>query len=677
MDYTGISIEQYQVVKKLGQGGMATVYKAFDTRLERDVALKVVRKESIPPEQLARIHKRFAREARSLAKFLHPHIVPVHDYGEHQGAPYLVMAYLPGGTLKERIGRPVPVKTALEWILPIASALRYAHQRGVVHRDVKPSNILITEEQGLMLADFGIARVLEQAATQLTATGMGVGTPEYMAPEQWQGEAGPASDQYALGVVLYELLTGHKPYTADTPLAVALKVMSEPLRSPRALAPGIPEGVEKLLYKALARDPQDRYTDMAAFWAALESQLTGQPAKADETDQIPVSDAAPIAEDPEQVPSSEAETVDELVSTPAVDQAPVRVEPPQEKPHVRPRPRQPSRSPGREKTRLPGLALWVGAAALAVVVLAAGSALLSRGSRGSLPMTAEPTEEAVAQVEAPLPIATDAPESTATETPLLSPTATETPVPTPTLTPEPTLGIGSTMVNPVDDAVLVYVPEGEFLMGSEDADAWDREKPQRMVYLDAFWIYQHPVTNQEYQGCVDAGECNAPLNERYFSDSKYTDHPVVYVSWLDATAYCQWAGGRLPTEAEWEKAARGTDGRKYPWGNDSPSCSLANYSGCVGGTSPVGSYLLGASPYGALDMAGNVFEWVADWYAEEYYSRAPDENPTGPNSGQYRLLRGGSLYNNQRNLRVSYRIRNYPDYWLDYIGFRCLRSPEP
>lgn len=273
MDYSGQRIDHYQVIEKLGLGGMATVYKAYDTRLERDVAIKLVRKDSIPAEQHERVLKRFEREAKSLAKFLHPNIVPVYDYGEYQGAPYLVMAYLPGGTLKEWIGKPIPIEKAINWVLPVAKALSYAHKEGVVHRDVKPSNILISRDGEVMLSDFGIAQILTQETTQLTVTGMGVSTPEYMAPEQWQGRADEASDQYALGVVLYELLTGVKPYTADTPLAVALKVMSEPLRRPSALVGSFSEDVEKVLYKALARNPQDRYETMAAFQNALTGLL--------------------------------------------------------------------------------------------------------------------------------------------------------------------------------------------------------------------------------------------------------------------------------------------------------------------------------------------------------------------------------------------------------------------
>lgn len=271
MDYRNQRIEQYQIKKQLGQGGMATVYLAHDTRLERDVAIKLVRKGSIPPDQLERILKRFEREAKALAKFLHPNIVPVYDYGEFKGAPYFVMAYLSQGILKERIGKQIEVQTALHWVAQIAGALNYAHQRGFVHRDVKPSNILFSETDNLMLSDFGIAQVLEEMTTQLTVTGMGVGTPEYMAPEQWQGKSSKASDQYALGVVLFELLTGQKPFTADTPLGVALKVMSEPLPSPNSIVGDIPEAAGKLLYKALERDPGNRFESMETFHLALNN----------------------------------------------------------------------------------------------------------------------------------------------------------------------------------------------------------------------------------------------------------------------------------------------------------------------------------------------------------------------------------------------------------------------
>ena len=264
---------------------------------------------------------------------------------------------------------------------------------------------------------------------------------------------------------------------------------------------------------------------------------------------------------------------------------------------------------------------------------------------------------------------------------------TEMPIPA-TQTPTLTFGIGSTQISPIDNMVMVYVPAGEFEIGASadqgyelcqqarsDCQRWwyENEEPVHPVYLDAYWIDKYEITNAQYALCVQAGECAQPSGS-YYSNSNYEDHPVVFVSWYDADDYCGWASKRLPTEAEWEKAARGEDGRIYPWGEGINS-SLAIYEGYKSGTTPVGSYLGGASPYGALDMAGNVLEWVADWYDEDYYGISPLENPQGPSSGDYRVLRGGAWSSDVWNLRSAYRLWYNPDNWYDNIGFRCVTSP--
>ncbi len=230
---------------------------------------------------------------------------------------------------------------------------------------------------------------------------------------------------------------------------------------------------------------------------------------------------------------------------------------------------------------------------------------------------------------------------------------------------------------------MVNVPAGDFIMGSSDGDAQASgdEKPQHTVYLDAFQIDKYEMTNALYIQCVDAGKCYPPstvssyTRSSYYGDPAFDNYPVINVSWFDAKAYCEWAGKRLPTEAQWEKAARGTDGRIYPWGNtwDATKLNSLVSSPSPVDTTTVGSYPSGASPYGVLDMAGNVWEWVADWYDPNYYGHSPKREPQGPSSGQYKVLRGGSWDNGLADARVANRDYGVPIYYYAHLGFRCVK----
>jgi serine/threonine protein kinase len=291
-DLTGRDIGRYHIVERLGDGGMATVYKAFDNRLERYIAIKVIRTDMFAAGALLQVHQRFEREAKVLAGLAHPHIVKIYDDGEFEGLPYLIMEYLPGGTMKRWTGKPISYVEAARKLAPIARALEYAHQKGVLHRDIKPGNILIDQSGQPMLTDFGIAKILDTSeSTGLTATGVGIGTPEYMAPEQGMGNQVDArSDIYALGVVFYELVTGRKPYSADTPMAVVLKHITEPLPRARQFVPDLPDEVEAVLFKALAKKPEERFSDMGAFANAIETLGYGkvptfEPVKAQSKDE--------------------------------------------------------------------------------------------------------------------------------------------------------------------------------------------------------------------------------------------------------------------------------------------------------------------------------------------------------------------------------------------------------
>jgi formylglycine-generating enzyme required for sulfatase activity len=232
-------------------------------------------------------------------------------------------------------------------------------------------------------------------------------------------------------------------------------------------------------------------------------------------------------------------------------------------------------------------------------------------------------------------------------------------------------------VSPVDGMVQVLVPAGEFNMGKDGKP--DVDSPQHTVYLDAFWMDQVEVSNAMYAKCAEAGECPSPTTrlDPFYGKWIYRDYPVVYVSWYQAQAYCEWAGRRLPTEAEWEKAARGTDERKFPWGNERPNPRLANYAeSLIGEPVPVYRYPLGASPYGALNMAGNVREWVSDWYSRYYYSESPRENPAGAEAGIERSMRSGAYDADANELPVTTRYKHEPASAGLSRGFRCAEPAE-
>jgi formylglycine-generating enzyme required for sulfatase activity/tRNA A-37 threonylcarbamoyl transferase component Bud32 len=628
----GQSLGRYHILEQLGEGGMATVYKAYDTRLETDVAVKVIRTEKLTEENKARALVRFEREAKSLAKLTHTNIVKVTDYGEYEGKPYLVMPYLPGGTLKQRLGKPMPWQEAVKLLLPIAGALEFAHSQNIIHRDVKPSNILITSTGEPMLSDFGIAKILDAEETRdLTGTGVGIGTPEYMAPEQGMGQADERSDIYALGIVLYEMITGRIPFRADTPLAILLKKSQESLASPKQFVPDLPQSVEDVLIKALARDPSHRYQTLGGFLGALGRLGRGR---------------------------------DESVT----------VEMPREKKNY-------------TKWILAGIGGLVTLAVCGLVFYAI-TRLLSGSQTTDIEVPITQTAMDILVITEP-PILTEVPVSP----PAIEPLVTEQSV------------TGQTSIDTRDHAEIVYIPKVTFQMGlteaqaanlrtrCEDCDAQlNASQPRHAVRIDDYWIYKTEVSNFMYQQCVQDGVCSQlSVNEsdvntdrkKYHTDPKYSNYPVSHVTWEMAEGYCNWAGGSLPTEAQWEYAARGPKGYLYPWGNQLPEPSLANVADFLPDTEPVDSYPSGASYFGLLNMTGNVWEWVYDWYQGNYYSTNTNwVNPTGPSSGDIkdgRLVRsgrGGNYWISQVSSSVALRDWDYFDRVGSAVGFRCVMPTQ-
>ncbi|MBC7249249.1 MAG: SUMF1/EgtB/PvdO family nonheme iron enzyme [Anaerolineae bacterium] len=659
----GTKLDKYEIVDKLGAGGMATVYKGYQESLNRYVAIKV-----LDPVRAAEkgFLARFTREAQTVANLDHPHILPIYDFGQDRGYTFLVMKFIPTGTLRDRLDREkvLPLGQAAKIVSQVASALDYAHQRGVVHRDIKPSNILLDEEGNVLLSDFGLAKILE-STTRLTASGASLGTPAYISPEQALGEeVDSRTDVYSLGVVLYEMLTGQTPFPGDA-LSVALKHVQESPPPPRAINPELPEAVEQVILQALAKNPDERFTTAGALAHALKQAIA---ARSIITPPPPPPEPEPAAEEEETLPPGPALRIPRQV-----------------------------------------IAIAVGGMILLLAAIVAGLILLKGGGPTPTPAipAADLTTTAIALLP-PTPTSTPTATSTATTEPTTPPTATDTATPSPTPTSTPTSTATPTAsATPTSAATptkeptsppseppagtikvfggveMVYVPSGTFIMGSEAGDA--DERPVHNVWLSGFWIDRYEVTNAQYRKCEEAGICKRPAyiesNKRsnYYISSEYDDYPVIFVSSDDAATYCQWIGKRLPTEAEWEKAAswdwRTGTKLTWPWGNTFDDSKVRD--GQAKDTMPVGSHPQGVSPYGAMDMAGNVLEWTADWYDKDYYQVSPSSNPKGPATGYGRVVRGGTWWDVEYDLRTTRRKQEAANARQMYLGFRCARDYNP
>ena len=683
--------KRYRVEEGIGQGGMAQVYKVWDQERTVHLALKLLR------EDLARDRiflRRFQREARTLAELQHPNIVRFYGLEQEDLLAFMLMDYVDGTDLRTEIfrlnGTPMKPERILEILRPVCSALNYAHRRGLAHCDIKPANIMLNKLGQVFVADFGIARMTDTATTTM----LGMGTPAYMSPEQIKGEdPTPQTDIYALGVILYEMLSGgERPFTGEQ--ATVSGTTSEKVRweqlnlkppSLKRFVPNLSDGTEEVVLRCLEKEPEKRYQDVINVLNELTLALTGKTVEGE-----PEPKLQPVQEPKTQLKIEEEsqrlqKEIEELKMQLAEAQLQAgRKKQIDEDKSVLQEEAVPE-SGKKQSTQKRKLPLWtwavVGGSGLLILLLLVNS--LGKDNRGGLAF-------AVSETPTLATIVTSTKKQNLTPTLTLTPENTQTQIPTITSTPTATLGIGSRSVSEKDGMVQVYVPAGEFEMGA-NADqgymiclahynycyrtSYEDEEPAHTVFLDAFWIDQTEVTNAMYAICVADGYCNEPEDE-YYGNLDFVDHPVSFVSWYDAETYCKWAGRALPSEAQWEKAARGTDGRVYPWGDMKPSCMLTQYENCDGDTIEVGSLLGGQSYYGALDMAGNVSEWVADWYDESYYEKTFLINPDGPENGQFRVIKGGSYttYEFRGYLRCASRGRSIPMGLWGSTGFRCASS---
>jgi eukaryotic-like serine/threonine-protein kinase len=605
--------KRYRIINLLAEGQYGATYRAWDVVDNRDVAVKEYRDSTVTMQKL------FREEARRLSDLSHPQLPTVLDhFAIEAGGQYLVSSYVDGidlQSLLNQYGR-LPHERIIEWLQAACQPLAYLHQKGQLHLNIKPANIRLTPDGTVFLVDSGLPGL----GVHLHSTGYG--SPE----QQSQLDVSPSSDVYSLGATLYTLLTNQVP-----PNALSLETGLVDLVPAREVDTDVPPYLSLVANRALSLRPDARYETAESFANALTK---------------PNSQPAPTPDEPRRSPARQ------LGSPP----------PPRLSPRTR-----------RQMEQRTIIALVV----LLVLVVLTGTILTLTGLGGDDDVT---QAEATATLQSAIVAA------------LTSIAPTPSPLPAPTLppTPSPEPFITDT------GARMVFMPSGLFRMGTDEGEA--DERPSHLVRMDPFFIDETEVTNGQYAQCVAAGICNAPVRSvatyhpAYYGDPAYDDYPVIFVSWYDADTFCDWRGGRLPSEAEWEMAA-GFDPvqaivLRYPWGDafDGLKVNFCD-AGCTRDvrdssvddghrdTAPVGSYPNGRSPIGAYDMAGNVMEWVSDWYDPHTYDSSTDTNPLGPAEGEFKTIRGGSWLSAVDELSVVTRSSFDPSVARANLGFRCAMTP--
>ena len=650
-EFIGLVIEdKYQIEEKIGEGGMGKVYRATHIQIGHTVAIKILHSQ-LATDQTA--IERFRREARAAAYIQHPNAVAVTDFGvmKDTGMAYLVMEFLTGIELRQMIKERKQLDYEETFIIvhQTCSALQAAHVKGIIHRDLKPDNIWLLKSEDdiprVKVLDFGIAKLkTDTESNQLTQQGMIVGTPYYMSPEQCKSEELDArSDIYSMGIILYEMLTGQVPFLAATPVGVVLKHANEAPRPLRELRDSIPEQLEAVVLRALQKERKDRQESAVQLAQELENALyeagvelkvlgTNTPQSIFPSSAMPLTGLRSISPDrsrsfdPSQssrtpspalaptgasgiaTPEKKATTKDLFQDTAAGNSMIERLLSPFTGAES-------GEGIGKRKFLFIGLA--------AGIILIVGIIWLA--TRGGPEIEQPNVEPPVIQKENP---------------------------PGPPPLPEG----------------MVLVQGGKFMMGTDNPDEDADAKPAHEVTVPDFLLDETEVTNQQYQKFVKETGHAAPS---HWQNGEFpageANLPVWNVTWEDAKAYAAWAKKRLPTEAEWEYAARGPNNLKYPWGpNWSPRYSNSREDGR---DKPVAvrSYPSGKSWCGIYDLAGNVSEWVEDEYRPYRFSPAP------PDPGN-RVYRGGAYTIAREELMSWTRYWDKPNFKEKWLGFRCAQT---
>jgi len=661
--------DRYRVARVLGEDEFGAVYRAWDLNVNGSCILEEV---FDPSGGMGRWFEGRSAQLKKLShenlpKVLETFSLPMHGH-------YLVVELVDGKTAEEELesqGQLPGEERILAWMIQVSEALSYLHvqEPPILHCAVKPGNILISGGEKAHLVGYRVASVI--SPEEVVTPGVAAASAGFSPPEIYgRGRLQPSSDVYSLAATIYKLFTKQQP-------PESLLVLGKDLPPPESvyeINPQIDYQISTSIQKALNLDLENRFESVEAFKRvligepelfapilplipALEPQSEAQfvdipaPVMAESYETITYPPSEPFPETGiQQVEVSEHEAV--TVGLKSIPPAYPPAAPPP-----------PSTPPPPRKRRW---GLLIGGVILLLLVLGG----LCLGGYFLYPTVMEMVQSST-------------PTTTATFTPTFTPLFTDTPIFTntpeasPTSTPLPTQMVDELGVR------MALIGAGSFKMGNDQGEM--PERPSHTVNLDAYYIDMFEVTNARYEACVQAGACQTPTisssNKQtdYYGNPDFADYPVIYVTWEMAKAYCEWRGGSLPSEAQWERAARGEDERTFPWG-EGADCSLANFwedgGNCLGDTAKVGSYPGGVSPYGLYDMAGNAWEWVLDWFGETFYGVSPADNPLGPMGGQMKVMRGGSWSGGALQCRTTTRGRAVPTKGYYNTGFRCVWIPQ-
>lgn len=671
----------FRIVKALRAGGMGAVYVVDQLSTGKQRALKVMAPElAYDPA----IRERFVLEAHAAARIESDHVVEIVTAGvdELTGAPYIVMELLKGeelGDFMQRVGL-LPLGDVAEILQQVGHALEQAHHQGIVHRDLKLENIFLCASRRRDVAftakvlDFGIAKLV--AESQKTGT-QPLGTPLFMSPEQTdrRGRICPATDVWALGLIAFRLLSGKDFWIDVETLTMLLRqicIDPIPFAGERARELGVqvalPPGFDAWFARCVNRDIDARFQDAGAAVRAFSELVTENAPRG-----VLVMSGAAQATGSRGLPSGPM-----YGASGPQPSGPLLMAP-----------------PGNTGPGALANATTVGVTGAPLVTRTDGAGAAKPGSSKGLIVGLLAAALGVGGVIVFLTRGHDDPSKAAMPSPSSPVSAAVVAPPAKTTCPEGSL----------------LIPGGKMFMGARDLN--DDAKPPHEVTLSGFCLDRTEVTTRAYASCVEKGECERALEQvswpkldaekkkRYspFCNAGKADrgeHPINCVAWPMADNYCKKRGGRLPTEAEWEFAARGSGQRKYPWGDDAPSAKYLNACGkeCAlwgdkhaekhemmydaddgfPATAPVGSFPAGASAHGVMDLAGNVWEWTADFHAP--YAEAKQQDPKGPAAGEKRVVRGGDYFGFQADwARPAYRWKTDPETYNHAIGFRCAADP--